>query len=202
MRTLLVLWYRRLRLTLRHSYRFEASKKLHLGNQLRSVVPSRQRSLEYRNKRANFIFLSLLLLALVCSGHSTTSLADNRDYALENLRTGTRCGTADSVEVDIINTSSSNMRGYVSFGGDKVRHPTGLLKPGQRMNEYTCHGTASVSVVYNLGSDPGYPFSYGPKPDCPGYEKPFPIGARACRATEIPRVVEFYGKNLSCSWCY
>ena len=40
------------------------------------------------------------------------------------------------------------------------------------------------------------------RPTCPGYRGVIPSGARTCRGGEAPAVVDFYGKNLSCSWCY
>jgi hypothetical protein len=42
----------------------------------------------------------------------------------------------------------------------------------------------------------------GSRPVCPGYSGDIPLNARACRAGETPAIVDFYGKNLSCSWCY
>jgi hypothetical protein len=40
------------------------------------------------------------------------------------------------------------------------------------------------------------------QPSCPGYRGTIPAGARACGSGETPAVVDFYGKNLSCAWCY
>jgi hypothetical protein len=79
-------------------------------------------------------------------------------------RTGTRCGSGDSIEVAIQNVSSENLRGYVVFGtpgGKSSYSPTGLMRPGEVQPlggpQYVCHGSGEVSVLANTGADPKYP---------------------------------------------
>lgn len=73
------------------------------------------------------------------------------------VRTGTRCGSSTSVEVDARNDSSSFLRGYVIFNTPtgKLYSPTGLLTPGQILKgaNYVCKGDGSASSISNVGSD-------------------------------------------------
>jgi len=75
---------------------------------------------------------------------------------ISNVRHGTRCGTSDSIEVDIHNGSPAYLRGYVVFtspAGKKTFAPTGLMPPGKwfRSVEYTCHGIGNPYGIANTG---------------------------------------------------
>jgi len=72
------------------------------------------------------------------------------------VRTGTRCGSESSVEVDVRNDSDLYLRGWVIFDvpGRKDYEGTDLLKPGQKARVYVCNGSSSVSRISNVGSDP------------------------------------------------
>jgi hypothetical protein len=73
------------------------------------------------------------------------------------VRTGTRCGSPTSVEVDARNDSSVFLRGYVIFNTPtgKLYSPTGLLTPGQVLKgvNFVCKGDPSASSVSNIGPD-------------------------------------------------
>ena len=83
------------------------------------------------------------------------------NYRTSNFHRGTRCGKTTSVEVDITNTSPSNMRGYVFFqkldGTWAWGDPTGMLKPGEKVTKYICEGTGNFEYRYNIGPEPKYP---------------------------------------------
>lgn len=129
---------------------------------------------------------------------ATTYADDDSTYKIEHIRIGTRCGTSDSIEADIVNTSKQTIIGDVFFAGNRVSSTSGNLAPGSKVNVYTCHGSTPitfhpkpVNVAVGVQS-----------PVCPGYTGTIPPRARSCRSGETPAVIDFYGKHLSCSWCY
>jgi hypothetical protein len=66
------------------------------------------------------------------------------------------------------------------------------------------HGT-DCSVTYSnptCATPAPHKAISGSAPSCPGYRGIIPPAARACRTGETPAIVDFYGKNLSCAWCY
>jgi hypothetical protein len=72
------------------------------------------------------------------------------------VRTGTRCGSATSVEVDIRNDSNQYLRGFIVFDtpGRKVYAPTDIMSPGQveRGTQFVCKtNSAAVSTLANIG---------------------------------------------------
>lgn len=72
------------------------------------------------------------------------------------VRTGTRCGSATSVEVDIRNDSNEYLRGYVVFDtpGRKIYAPTDIMAPGQveKGTQFVCKSnSAAVSRLANIG---------------------------------------------------
>jgi len=72
------------------------------------------------------------------------------------VRTGTRCGSATSVEVDIRNDSNEYLRGYVVFDtpGRKIYAPTDIMAPGQveKGTQFVCKSnSATVSRLANIG---------------------------------------------------
>lgn len=84
-----------------------------------------------------------------------------------NVRSGTRCGTSDSIEADISNDSGSQyLRGYVVFDTPhgKMYSQTNLMKPGQKRvgEQYVCHGSGTPTGTANTGPDPDH-VNYPPK---------------------------------------
>lgn len=84
-----------------------------------------------------------------------------------NVRRGTRCGTADSIEVDYANDSNAlYLRGYVIFNTPQgiIYSPTDILKPGEKKEgvAWVCHGSGEPSGVANTGRDP-QSLTYPPK---------------------------------------
>jgi len=82
------------------------------------------------------------------------------------VRTGTRCNSSSSVEVDVRNDSDLYLRGFVIFNtpNGKVYEPTDLMRPGQVAKgvQYVCMGSSSVARISNIGSDPSL-LRYPPK---------------------------------------
>jgi len=83
-----------------------------------------------------------------------------------SVRTGTRCNSTSSVEVDIRNDSDLYLRGFVVFNtpNGKLYEPTDLMKPGQVVKgvQYVCAGSGSVSTISNTAPDPNL-LKYPPK---------------------------------------
>jgi hypothetical protein len=84
------------------------------------------------------------------------------------VRTGTRCGSPRSVEVDIRNDSDEYLRGYVIFDtpGHKTFAPTDVMSPGQveKGTQYVCNANSSVvDRIANSGASPDS-VTYPPKP--------------------------------------
>jgi hypothetical protein len=74
------------------------------------------------------------------------------------VRTGTRCGSATSVEVDIRNDSNQYLRGYILFD-TPGRSPaaTDVMSPGQveKSVQYVCKAnSSSVDRIANVGPSP------------------------------------------------
>jgi hypothetical protein len=87
---------------------------------------------------------------------ATTGSCQGREcLSIIAVRKGTRCGTPDSVEVDIRNDSSEFLRGYVKFetSAPSPAQPTDILKPGEirRGEHWVCHGTGAVYRISNIG---------------------------------------------------
>jgi hypothetical protein len=126
----------------------------------------------------------------------------------------------DAVEVEIHQpTGSGHCPGEVSvflknkgpntvvcavtfFRGSRMENGGSVtLKPGDRKGGefgglWTCGADARVQRTCTVKQ------SLASAPNCPGYPKPIPDSARACRQAEVPAVVDFYGPNRSCAWCY
>jgi hypothetical protein len=103
-------------------------------------------------------------------GSSGTSCAGSGAACLTILavRTGTRCGSPRSVEVDVRNDSDQYLRGYVIFDtpGHKTYAPTDVMSPGQveKSTEFVCNANSSaVDRIANVGSSPEN-VKYPPKP--------------------------------------
>jgi hypothetical protein len=84
------------------------------------------------------------------------------------VRTGTRCGSPRSVEVDVRNDSDQYLRGYVIFDtpGHKTYAPTDVMSPGQveKSTEFVCNANSSaVDRIANVGPSPEN-VKYPPKP--------------------------------------
>ncbi len=117
---------------------------------------------------------ALLLLGAAAAQNPRCSGSDC--LVITDVRHGTRCGTSDSIETDIQNASGSMyLRGYVVFETPKgpQRVATGLMKPGEKGNSYTCHGAGKPTVLAETSLDsahlsyPGSP-SRKTRPDITG----------------------------------
>jgi hypothetical protein len=104
-------------------------------------------------------------------GSSGTGCAGSGAACLTILavRTGTRCGSPRSVEVDVRNDSDQYMRGYVIFDtpGHKTYAPTDVMSPGQveKSTEFVCNANSSaVDRIANVGASPDS-VKYPPHPN-------------------------------------
>lgn len=119
------------------------------------------------NSRSTFpLFATDLALALcalngIAGASQAVECQGSSCLRVTAVRRGTRCGKPSSIEFDVQNISSENLRGYVVVDttAGKRYEPTGLLAPGREMRGviFTCDATGGYSVVANVGADPRYP---------------------------------------------
>ena len=94
------------------------------------------------------------------AGRAANDCTGTECLTILDVRVGTRCGKAASVEADFRNDSDQHLRGYIVFtlpGGQKRFEPTGFMAPGEKGNQYVCAGTGEVSKVANTDASPSYP---------------------------------------------
>jgi hypothetical protein len=113
--------------------------------------------------KSAWLLSSFMTLGMIGGASSQDFCTGSDCLVISSVRLGTRCGSRDSVEVDILNASSSlNLRGYVVFtrpDGTRNYAPTGLLAPGQTQQgvQFDCHASSDVRGIANVGANPTYP---------------------------------------------
>jgi hypothetical protein len=88
-------------------------------------------------------------------GSTGGSCSGSNCLTILSVRTGTRCNSPQSVEVDIRNDSNQYLRGYIVFDapGKKIYAATDIMAPGQieRGTQFTCNATPTVGRIANVG---------------------------------------------------
>lgn len=102
--------------------------------------------------------IRLLLLVLYCYplAAQNSKCAGAGCLAIVRVKHGTRCGAADSLEMDVQNVSGSlYLLGYVIFltPSGTANESTGLLAPGDTTNVYVCHALGGPTIRANTGFD-------------------------------------------------
>ena len=111
------------------------------------------------DKVSCIIALLQALIPTIAAAQKMPKCFGSNCLAMSKIRHGTRCGAHDSIELDVQNVSDSQyLRGYVVFNTPTgpLRVSTGLLKPGQKGNVYTCHASGEPSAIANTGDDQGH----------------------------------------------
>jgi hypothetical protein len=114
------------------------------------------------------IIVSALLACIATVANSPLKAAASTEtnvyleecLSVSSTQYGKRCGSADSFLVVAVNSCEQNLRGYISVenkGGTWLHKPTGLLKPGEKIEAFVCSGTGNYKVKSNTGTDPSYP---------------------------------------------
>jgi hypothetical protein len=115
-------------------------------------------------------FCSVVLIGLAAGsipGSGQQQCSGSDCLTILAIHKGTRCGKPNSLQVDVRNDSTENLRGYIiitSSSGRKQYEATGLMHPGESLRGpsnpiYVCDsdGTGNVEKAANTGTDPRYP---------------------------------------------
>jgi hypothetical protein len=107
------------------------------------------------------IVVALVGLSTQAGGAGQQSVPCDSCLQITAVRVGTRCGTSNSMEVDVVNTANLPLRGYVVFqtASGKSYEPTGLLQPGEENEgtQFVCRATGRPYAIAQIGADPNYP---------------------------------------------